>query len=250
MNDGCIHVDWGIDGLRYALKQKHIVIIVDTLRFSSAVVTAVANGFTVYPTGDPQKGVGMAPYLGADVAGHAPGSRYSLSPRDYLEVSPDTNKKVVLVSPNGAACAEVIDAGDTAYIGCLLNARSVSDHVSREARDTGQNVTVIAAGEQRAIDTGERIVYDRKAAQRVFALEDYLAAGACISFSSLSRTPEAEVCAMAFTAACTKMDILLRESFSGQYLSEHDLREDITHAAQLNKYTVVPCVKNGEITAV
>ena len=250
MNALLINIDWGIDGLRYALKQKHIVIIVDTLRFSSAVVTAVANGFTLFPTGDPQKGVAMAPCLGAEVAGHLPGSRYSLSPRDYLEVPPGTTKKVVLISPNGAACAEIIDAGDTAYIGCFLNARSVGERVNREARGSDQGVTVIAAGEQRAIDTGERIVYDRRSSQRVFAVEDYLAAGACISFSSLERTPEAEVCAMAFAAARTKMDELLRGSFSGRYLVEHDLGGDITHAAQLNKYTVVPCVKNGAITAV
>ena len=72
----------------------------------------------------------------------------------------------------------------------------------------------------------------------------------CISFSSIRRTPEADVCAMAFTAACTKLDNLLKGSFSGQYLVEHDLGEDIAHAAQLNKYTVVPCMRNGEITAV
>jgi 2-phosphosulfolactate phosphatase len=248
LNKVSIHVDWGIDGLRYALKQKHIVIIVDTLRFSSAVVTAVANGFTVYTTGDPNKGVAMAPYLGAEVAGYSPGSRYSLSPRDYLNVPPAANKKVVMVSPNGAACAEIIDAGDTAYIGCFLNARSLGARVSQEASGSGQSVTVIAAGEQRAVDTGERIVYDRKSAHRVFAVEDYLAAGACISFCSLIRTPEAEVCAIAFTAACTKLDTLLGESFSGRYLVEHDLGEDIAHAAQLNKYTVTPRVQNGEIT--
>jgi 2-phosphosulfolactate phosphatase len=250
MNRVSIHIDWGTDGLRYAIKQKHIVVIVDALRFSSAVVTAVANGFTVYPTRDPDKGVVMGPYLGADVAGHSPGSRYSLSPRTYLNVPHEANKKVVMVSPNGAACAEIVDTGDTAYIGCFLNARALGAHMSQEAVRCGQNVTVIAAGEQRAIDTGERIVYDRKAAQQVFAVEDYLAAGACISFSSLARTPEAEVCAIAFTAACTKMDILLRESFSGRYLVEHGLGDDITHAAQLNKYTVIPCVTNGEISAV
>lgn len=250
MNKVHIHIDWGIDGLRFALKQKHTVIIVDTLRFSSAVVTAVANGFTLYPTGDPDKAVAMVSYLGAEVAGHSPESRYSLSPRGYLSVPPDANKKVVLVSPNGAACAEIIDAGDTAYIGCLLNARTVGAHVSQEAGGSGQNVTVIAAGEQRAIDTGERIVYERKASQRVFAVEDYLAAGACISFSSLIKTPEAEVCAIAFTAACARLDTLLKESFSGRYLVEHGLSDDITHAAQLNKYTVIPRVHNGEITSV
>jgi len=249
MNTACIHIDWGIDGLRYALKQKHIVIIVDALRFSSAVVTAVANGFTVYPAQDPDKGVAMAPYLGAEVAGHSPGSRYSLSPHAYLNVPPEANKKVVMVSPNGAACAEIVDSGDRAYIGCFLNARALGAHMSQEAAHAGQNVTVIAAGEQRAIDTGERIVYDRKASQRVFAVEDYLAAGACISFCSLARTPEAEVCAIAFTAACKKLDMLLSGSFSGRYLVEHDLGDDITHAAQLNKYTVIPRVENGAITS-
>ena len=47
-----ISIDWAKDGLEYALKKGDIVVIVDTLRFSSAVVTAVAYGFTIYPVPD------------------------------------------------------------------------------------------------------------------------------------------------------------------------------------------------------
>jgi len=42
-------VAWGGEGLRHALEEGEIPVIVDVLRFSSTVTTAVANGFTMLP---------------------------------------------------------------------------------------------------------------------------------------------------------------------------------------------------------
>jgi 2-phosphosulfolactate phosphatase len=247
-NRPIIQLDWSIEGLKFAIRNNDIVVIVDTLRFSSAVVTAVANGFTIYPTSDKKKGAALAAKIGAEMSGRPGKAKYSISPLSYMNVSDEENKEVVLCSPNGAACSELVAQGDSAFVGCLLNALKVAEHVSKLAKETKKNVMVIAAGEQRAIDTGERIVYVLKKAYRVFAIEDYLGAGAIIFYSGLRKKPEAQVCARAFEASKNDLEGLLRDSFSGRYLVQNNLIEDVRHAAQLNSYDVIPVIRDKKIT--
>jgi phosphosulfolactate phosphohydrolase-like enzyme len=241
-------LDWGVDGMRYALQNSDITVVVDTLRFSTAVVTAVANGFTIYPVADRKVGEELALSIGAHVAGKSGSSRYSISPHSYLNVEGEVNKEVVLYSPNGAACSALVGSGYLAYVGCLLNARSVGEFVTALACRKRVNVTIIAAGEQRSIDTGERIVYERKSAYPVFAIEDYLASGAIMRYSELRKSPEAQLCEMSFEGAKARIEALLLESFSGRYLVQNGLRDDVIHAVQLNLYDAIPSIENGRIS--
>ena len=242
-----ITLDWGVDGMRYALQKGAIAVVVDTLRFSTAVVTAVANGFTIYPVGDRQSGKTLAASIGAHIAGKPGEGKYTISPHTFLHSADERNRSVVLFSPNGAACSSLVGSGQEAFIGCLLNGRAVGEYVTKLARRSRTNVTMIAAGEQRAVDTGERIVYEKKNAYPVFAIEDYLACGAIIHYSELVKSAEAEVCEYAFKGAHDMIEDLLLESFSGRYLVQHGLRKDVTHAACLNSYDVIPCIREGRI---
>jgi 2-phosphosulfolactate phosphatase len=244
----CIHIDWSTDGLEFALKGNDIVVIVDALRFSSAVVTAVAHGFTIYPVTDEHKGRALAASVGAVMAGKSGKARYSLSPRSFLNRS-RTQTSVVLYSPNGATCASYIQRDGTACIGCFLNARAVAHYVRTYAEKTGRNVTVLACGEQRAYVSGERIVYRQENGQRVFAAEDYLACGAIISASDMEKTAEAIICEAAFTATRDRLLELLLDCFSGQYLKGNGLAADVEYAAQIDRYDTVPVVSEGKIIA-
>lgn len=244
-----MHLDWGVDGIRFALKNRDIVVIVDTLRFSTAVVTAVAQGFTIYPVCDHESGKALAEQVNAEIAGRSGEARFSISPHSYLNASAEDNRKVVLFSPNGATCSTLAGKDDTVYIGCLLNARAIGMYLSKIARERGQDVTIVAAGEQRAIDTGERIVYDTRAGYPVFAVEDYLGCGAIIRYARLHKSAEARVCETTYRASHKEMVGYLLESFSGRYLVQNDLEQDVRHAAQLNVYDVIPIVCDGKITA-
>jgi len=245
-----LKLDWGIDGVRFALKEGSIVVIVDTLRFSTAVTTAVAHGFTIYPVADRKSGEALARSLGAEMSGRPGEAKYTISPLTYLNPQAGSLPEIVLYSPNGAACATLARDSDTVYIGCFLNARAVAGILSSKAVEQGRDVTVVAAGEQRAIETGERIVYDKEAAYPVFAIEDYLASGAIISHTELGRSAEADLCAMAFHAAQDRIDDLLDRSFSGRYLIENGLEEDIIHAVRHDIYDVVPIVRHERIVRV
>lgn len=243
-----VQIDWAAEGVRYALKNRDIVVIVDALRFSTAVTTAVAHGFTMYPVGDREEGNKLAASIGAEMSGRPGKTKYTISPHSYLEVSPGDNRKVVLFSPNGAACTALAGADDTVFIGCFLNARAVGKLLTEIAPAQKRNVTVIAAGEQRAVNTGQRIVYDLEAAYPVFAIEDYLACGAIISYTELEKTAEAELCQVTFTSAKARLEEYLMKSFSGRYLVENGLGGDISHAARVNLYDIVPALRGRGIT--
>jgi len=244
------HLDWMADGLRFALRAGRIVVVADILRFSSAVTTAVANGFTVYPVADQKKVTPLARRIRGLAAGRSGDARFSLSPFGYLDAGDIRNKKVVLWSPNGAACASLVKKGHRAYIGCLLNARALGRHLTLIAKKTGCAVTLVAAGEQQAFANGERILYDLKSARRVFAVEDYLGCGAILSYVRLPKSPEAAVCERAFRASRRRLRQLMLDSFSGRFLQDRKLTRDVVWAAQLNKYDVVPVIRGGRIVAV
>jgi 2-phosphosulfolactate phosphatase len=242
-------LDWGIEGMRYALKNRNITVVVDTLRFSTAVVTAVARGFTIYPVTDRKSGRLLAASLGAHLAGKPAQSRYSISPHSYLQGEHDENRNIVLFSPNGAACAALVGKRDVAFVACLLNARAVGLYITMLAREKQTDVTVIAAGEQRAVDTGERIVYEKKAAYPVFAIEDYLACGAIVSYSRLKKSAEARVCQLTYQCSKNRLEEFMLDGFSGRYLVQNNLSSDVEHAARLNLYDVIPVIKDSRIAA-
>lgn len=245
-----VHLDWTTDGLQLALRQRRIVVIVDVLRFSSAVTTAVANGFIVYPVAEQNRVEQLARRLSANAAGRSGEARFSLSPLSYLHISPAGARKIVLWSPNGAACASLIRSRDRAFVGCLLNARALAWHLNFLARQQSCGITLIAAGEQQARCTGERILYDLKASRRVFAIEDYLGCGAILAHLRLPKTPEARVCESAFLASRRGLKNLLLNSFSGLFLQQKGLTADVLWASQLNRYDVVPIIRHDRIEAV
>jgi 2-phosphosulfolactate phosphatase len=246
---GSCHLDWAADGLRFALRDGRIAVIADILRFSTAVTTAVANGFIIYPVADQQEVVPLSRRVRGAAGGRSGEARFSLSPFGYLGAAGLSDKKVVLWSPNGAACASLVKPGDLAYIGCLLNARALAVHLERVCRKTKRGVTLIAAGEQQAFSDGQRILYDVQSARRVFAVEDYLGCGAILSYLRLPKSPEAEVCEAAFRSSRRRLLRLMLGSFSGLFLQQRGLERDVAWAAQLNKYAALPVIRGNRIEA-
>ncbi len=123
--------DWGLDGLCALAPAADVVVLVDVLRFTTAVTVAVERGVVVTPAPFPADG--------------APGRPWELSPR-WIREHP-AGARLVLASPNGGALAAAADAGvRTLVAGCIRNAGAVA----RMARSSGAGVVaVIAAGEGR-----------------------------------------------------------------------------------------------------
>jgi 2-phosphosulfolactate phosphatase len=231
-----VNVDFGPEGARAASAKGDLVVIVDVLRFSTTVCTAIANGFTIIPCATKARAEEIARETGATVSGKTGVARYSLSPLDY--VNPKNTEEVILISPNGAGCAEALADRAVGFIGCFLNARALARVLNSVAAASAKDITLIAAGEVR-----EDQEDDLKT--RRFAIEDYLGCGIILSELKMRMTAEAELCMRAFDASNHDYAGLIRASLSGQYLINRGLEFDISHAVQKNIYGTVPVLEQG-----
>jgi 2-phosphosulfolactate phosphatase len=137
-------------------------------------------------------------------------------------------------SPNGANCARFGRDVPRLFVGALVNARAVAEAVAHHAAEGDPRVTVLACGERWRTPSDDGPLR--------FAVEDYLGAGAIPADldSSLSLSPEAEVCVGAFRQAQNDIVRLLWESGSGRELRDAGFPQDVEYAARLDAYDAVP----------
>jgi 2-phosphosulfolactate phosphatase len=225
-----VRLAWGRRGARSAAARGDTLVVVDTLSFSTAVITAVSRGAVVWPCAPDDVPAEVAARHGAELAvgrGRA-GGRFTLSPLSLLKAEPGT--RVVLPSPNGSTCSRYAQDVPLLLIGAPLNAAAVVKALASVQGD----VTVLACGERWADDDTLRV-----------ALEDYLGAGAILAGLGEGLSPEAEVCAAAFRAARPRFRELLRDCGSGRELRERAYGSDVEHAAGIDTFDVVPVLRDG-----
>jgi 2-phosphosulfolactate phosphatase len=215
-------MDWGWRGAREAAARSDIVVIVDVLRFSSAVTAAVARGASVVPS----------------LYEPATGRSFVLVPQ-FTEAAPGA--RITLSTPNGGNTTLRAAGSPQIFAGSLLNATAVAGAVARLLDESDARVTVIACGERRGVDADDGPL--------VFAIEDYLGAGAIISAMRHDVSPEARVCADAFTASRGRVLELLLDCGSGRELIAKGREADVRYAAQLDLLHAVPVFRDGAYVA-
>jgi 2-phosphosulfolactate phosphatase len=236
-------LDWGRHGTLQAAERGDILVIVDTLSFSTAVATAVHYGGSIYPCSMQEQPAAIAQRIGGEVAVsrfEVPvRGRFSLSPATLQQITPGT--RVVLASPNGATCSRYARLIPYLLVGTLINAQAVARAVTTLLEQHDLCVTVIACGErwETPSEDGELRI----------AIEDYLGAGAILSYLSYEQSPEARVCAGAFVQAPEQLKALLWECGSGRELRAKGFGHDVEHAAQLNLYEEVPLMQEDRLAA-
>ena len=124
-------LDWGIAGTERAIRRGDIIVIVDTLSFSTTTAHAVSRGAVIYPCSPDDDAQALAREVGGEVAvqrAKVPQSgRYSLSPLTFSTVS--NGEKIVLPSLNGSACSNRGKTGIQVFAGALVNATAVASAV-------------------------------------------------------------------------------------------------------------------------
>lgn len=146
-HDAEVRFEWGLQGLEALLGGGvRTIVIVDVLRFTTAVDVACGRGAAVTPwANDDQRAAEEAGRRGAVLARRSPAagdtSEPSLSPVSLRNLQPSDH--VLLPSPNGATLAHGAGAaGVTVLAACLRNAAAVAAAV------TAFPVGIIAAGER------------------------------------------------------------------------------------------------------
>jgi 2-phosphosulfolactate phosphatase len=230
-SDAEIRIEWGANGV--AATAADFVVVVDVLRFTTAVEAAVDSGATVFPyRWKDDSAREFAARVGAVLADGADPLGPSLSPVRPRSLAPDS--RVVLPSPNGSTCAAVAsEQGSTVVASCLRNTAAVAEWLNSQ----DGTVSVIACGE-RWPDGSLRP-----------SLEDYLGAAWLMSMLKGHRSAEAELAAASFAAVESRLVDLVRECASGRELAERGWSEDLDYALDLGVSTTVPVLIDGAFTS-
>lgn len=222
-----IRLEWGEQGVNLLAPISDVVIIVDVLSFTTSVEIAASRKAIVYPyRWKNESAEEFARSLGAELAQKRRDAGFSLSPKSLRNIPPGT--KLVLPSPNGATLSLATGATPT-LAGCLRNARAVAG----AAKKYGSRIALIPAGE-RWPDGSLRPSF-----------EDWIGAGAIISYLDGPTSPEATAARSAFLAARKELRNLLLQCGSGKELVERGFIEDVYLAAELNASDCVPTLQEG-----
>lgn len=221
--------EWGPTGCEVLAEANSYLVVVDVLRFTTAVEAAVSRGAVVYPyRWCDESARRFAEELGAPLAASADSSGPSLSPVALL--NEPALSAVVLPSPNGATCSLIgADAGAAVLAGCLRNAPAIADYLAT----TQLPISVIACGERWPDGTLRP------------ALEDLLGAGAILSLLGGDLSGEASSAVAAWCDARDHLTESVAQSYSGHELIERGHGADVAYASGFGLSEVVPVLVNG-----
>jgi 2-phosphosulfolactate phosphatase len=209
---------WAAEGGALLARVCPVLVVVDILRFTTAVEVAVTHGAQVVPARWPVR----------EGSGSAGPARYSLSPVSLLGVP--AGIRVELASPNGSTVSlAVAAAGAVVLAGCLRNASAVA----AAARDLGGPVGVVAAGERRP-DGSLRP-----------AVEDLIGAGAVLHALGGNPSPEARAAVATFLDAAPDLPAALATCASGLELAARGQAADLRLAAEHDVSRAVPRLSGG-----
>ncbi|UWG96104.1 2-phosphosulfolactate phosphatase [Dehalobacter sp. DCM] len=217
------------------------VIVIDVLRATSTVITALANGCRVVV---PVCGIEEAREIKAGESGvllggerraqRIDGFDLGNSPSDY---SPEvvSGKKVVITTTNGTKAIQAAQEASKIWIASLLNADSVTEAVKLflARHEEIRGLVIICAG------TEER-----------FDLPDTICAGMILAGlgSGFSINDLGLAARMMYNISRENIKETLKNSRHGQYMLSIGMECDIDFCALVNIYSVVPVYQHGQIT--
>ena len=215
------------------------VLIVDVLRATSTITTAIANGASfLIPVNTPAEAFALneklnrEPLLGGEVDGKLiEGFHLGNSVSEYT-ASKVKNKPIIIRTTNGTRAINVCSSAHHLIIGCFLNQSSCCHFLSQLRSD----ILIVCSGKE-----GK------------FGIEDVVFAGACVNIisqivtSEINKSDSAVASEMLYQHC--KPDILqmLRNSEHGRYLIDIGLGDDLVLCAQVNTTNAVPIYFDGKI---
>jgi 2-phosphosulfolactate phosphatase len=218
------------------------VVVIDALRATTTVITALANGAkAVIPAASSEEAVRLASNLEKDGVLLA-GERKSLkiegfalgnSPRE-MTATVVGGKTIVLTTTNGTTALLATQGGDPVLVGAPVNFKALAARARTMLVERGDLVIVCAGRE------------------RQFAIEDGYTAGRLIKAikRGIRRLAlnDAARAAVALTDEFAGWGEALEGSEAAQQLTEVDLAADVGFAATADRFTVVPTYADRRIT--
>jgi 2-phosphosulfolactate phosphatase len=218
------------------------VVVVDALRATTTVVTALANGAkAVIPAATSEEAVRLASHLEKDGVVLA-GERRALkiegfalgnSPREMTPAAV-AGKTLVLTTTNGTTALVAAQGGAPVLVGAPVNFKAVAARARAVLAERGE-LLIVCAGRERQ-----------------FALEDAYTAGRLITAirKGLRKLAlnDAAMTALALTRQFATWTEALAQSEAARQLAEADLADDVAFSAKADQFGVVPVYADRRIT--
>jgi 2-phosphosulfolactate phosphatase len=231
------------EGFQSKSKQTGTIVVVDVLRASSSIITALSNGAVkVIPAESKEEALSVGGslnredilYCGEREGFKIDGFDMGNSPREYLKEKVG-GKVLVFSSTNGSKMiANAVKEKHPVLIAGFLNVDATARRIVRSAA----GCLVVCAGRE-----GQ------------FSLEDAVCAGmlavrirAGIG-SDCTFSDEARSAAVLYRHFADDLLGMARDSFHGRYLSDLGLGEDVPYCASVDRFETVPVFENGALIA-
>jgi len=221
----------GPDPLVAAVAQDHIVILVDVLRASSTIITALANGAsTIIPVTTIEEARRLAQqlpnaFLAGERAAHPPpGFDYGNSPRSFLTAH-IKGHPIILTTTNFTHTLGTPRPTATVLVGAFLNIEHVATTARALHRQRPRPITIISAGELDGT-----------------SVEDDLASNHIATRIQHPQDPPSYA-----SADDLARDLLVTKH--GSLLVHAGYKDDITFCSQPNRYALTPILRDGAFTA-
>lgn len=218
-----------------------LVVMIDVLRASSTIVTALANGCRGFiPILSPDQAKKKAQQFekeGVLLGGEREGTKIagfdlSNSPREYKKEAVK-DKTIIFSTTNGVKTLEMVKSAYEIIIGSFLNLQAVCDYCTNYKGD----ILIICAGRESK-----------------FSLEDTACAGMIINFLRdvfpiARQEADANLTAqLIYEKFGNNILEILRTSQHGRYLESIGLGEDLKFCSQLDFFHIVPIFRDGIIS--
>jgi len=218
-----------------------LVVVIDVLRASSTIVTALANGCNGFiPIFSPDQAKKKAQQfekerllLGGEREGiKIEGFDLGNSPREYKREAVK-DKTIIFSTTNGVKTLEMVKNAHRIIIGSFLNLHAVGNYCANYQGD----ILIICAGREGR-----------------FSLEDTACAGMLIdsfknAFSGTYQESDASLTAwVLYKKFGNNILEVLRKSQHGRYLKSVGLEKDLKFCSQLDFFNIVPVFRDGIIS--
>jgi len=222
-----------------------VVAVVDVLRASTSIATALANGArAVIPLASSEEVASRSKSLERSevrLAGErrmqpVPGFDFGNSPLEFTREAVE-GKTVLMSTTNGTPAVLAVQGAKDIVIGSYVNF-SAALGLLRSGLKAGHDVAIVCAGNERH-----------------FALEDSACAGLFVQhltakYAKAEMNDAAQAALVLNKKYGTNLKRLLRASAHGKALVEAGFGEDLAACAELNAYAVVPVYQDRQITKV
>ncbi|HGE71466.1 TPA: 2-phosphosulfolactate phosphatase [Candidatus Poribacteria bacterium] len=214
------------------------VLIVDILRATSTIVTAIENGASyLIPVNTPEEAfklyeqLNKNAILGGEIEGkRIKGFHLGNSISEYTS-SIVKGKAIIMRTTNGTRAINACKSAKNLVIGCFLNKTACCRYII----ELGCDILIVCSGKEGS-----------------FGIEDAVFAGACVNvfgqlMSNIEKTDSALACEMMYQQSKSDILGLLRKSEHGKYLINISLEDDLILCAKEDISTVVPIYFEGKI---